>query len=181
MAQQLAICLAEGRTKLTISEIERHLDELLEELYPGSNPVAVVGQSTDCHRFAEAWQRYFKRGKIRSIQWLQQKVRCGHFARDTPFWGSDFNAILPEVGGYEGFFSRFGFRCVDGQVSFSPEPGLLPEEQEDLDEQRRLPKTEPYTHAGWRQVGVTAQMVAGLCERLGRKVRVIHNDTCVFE
>ena len=38
VAQQLAICLAEGKTKLTIAEIERHLDELMEELYPGNDP-----------------------------------------------------------------------------------------------------------------------------------------------
>jgi hypothetical protein len=74
VAQQLAICLAEGKTKLTISDIERRLDELLEELYPGSSDP--VGLGTSCPQpngiqpFAKAWQKYFKRGRTRSLEWL---------------------------------------------------------------------------------------------------------------
>ena len=30
-------------------------------------------------------------------------------------------------------------------------------------------------------MGVTSQMVVGLCQRLQRKVRIIHNDLCIWE
>ena len=150
VAQQLAICLAEGKTKLTIAEIERHLDDLLEELYPGSNP-APEADCSHLRKMAEAWQRYFKRGRIHSIEWLRRTVRRGHFGRDTPFWGSDFNAVLAECGDYEGFFSRFGFRCADGLVSFSPEPELSAEEREDLEEHGGFPgRSRTRTRAGVR-------------------------------
>ena len=65
VAQQLAICLGEGTTKLTISDIERHLDELLEELWPGGKSAPIQGGDTALLPYAKAWQRYFKGGQGR--------------------------------------------------------------------------------------------------------------------
>ena len=174
VAQQLAICLGEGRSKLTIQEIEQQFDELLEELWPGGQaPPELVDPAL--LPFAKAWQFYFKRVNTRPLEWLRRKVKCGHFIRDTGLMGANFHSLISEIG-YSGFFSRNGFSLVDGQVSFAPELELSQEEREDLDEQRSLSKAPLYTEGGWRQVGVTSQMVVGLCERLGRKVRIIHND-----
>ena len=182
VAQQLAICLSGGRSKLTIQEIEMHFDELLEELWPGGGEP----EQTIYNPFAKAWQPYFKRGKTRSLEWLRGTVKSGHFTRDSGLKGSDFHAFVSETG-YEGFFSNNGFSIVEGQVSFSPEPNvsdlseLSQEEREDMHEQRSLPKAPPYTDAGWRQIGVASSMVVALCERLGRKVRIIHNDRCIWD
>ena len=182
VAQQLAICLSGGRSKLTIKEIEMHFDELLEGLWPGGG----VPEQTIYDPFAKAWQPYFKRGKTRSLEWLRGTVKSGHFTRDSGLKGSDFHAFVSETG-YEGFFSNNGFSIVEGQVSFSPEPNvsdlseLSQEEREDMHEQRSLPKAPPYTDAGWRQIGVASSMVIALCERIGRKVRIIHNDRCIWD
>ena len=135
---------------------------------------------TSLRPYAEAWQRYFRKGKTRSLEWLQKVVKSGHLVRDTGIYGEDFHKAIACVG-FEGFFSRFGFDVVDGVVSFTPEPLLTEEEKEDLEEQRAHSKASPYTDAGWRQVGVASSMVVALCERLGRKVRIIHNDRCIWD
>jgi hypothetical protein len=51
---------------------------------------------------------------------------------------------------------------------------------DDILELRALPKEQPYAEAGWRDVGVTSQMLFGLAQRLGRPVYVIHNDRKVY-
>jgi hypothetical protein len=43
------------------------------------------------------------------------------------------------------------------------------------------PKVAPYTHAGWRELGPNSAMVVELCRRLGRRCRIIHNDTCIYQ
>ena len=50
----------------------------------------------------------------------------------------------------------------------------------DVLEQQRMPKAEPHTHGGWRDVGVTSHMLLALARRLERPVHVIHNDRKVF-
>jgi hypothetical protein len=54
------------------------------------------------------------------------------------------------------------------------------EEDEDIVEQRSMPKDAPYTQAGWRDIGVTSHMLLGLAHRLARPVHVIHGDRKVF-
>ena len=84
VAQQLAICLAEGKTKLTIADVEKHLDKLMEELYPGNFGGDLETAPDALQPFVKAWQRYFKRGKTRSLKWLQGEVKNGHFSRNGP-------------------------------------------------------------------------------------------------
>ena len=189
VVQQLAIFLSDKDrgTTLTISEIEHHFDDILEQLYPGGCSAVTdppKGAEDDFKPYVDAWKRYFKKGQFRSIAFLKAQAKNGHFKRDSGLDPRAFTALLKKhFGGkdYEPFFTHFGFSTHEGEILYSEEMELTPEEAEDLREQRAMEKTAPYTHAGWRQVGITLQMVIELAERLERPVRIIHNDRQIYD
>jgi hypothetical protein len=57
-----------------------------------------------------------------------------------------------------------------------------PPSDADQEELWLLPREPPYDNGlGWRDVGVTSDIIGEVCNQLGRPLEVIHNKTCIWD
>ena len=184
-------------SQFSVAEVEWLLDGIFDGLYPGyfvdeagnrrdpkrASVVMEVPRSLD--GFAESWKEYMQRGKRYSLQELRTVVDKGnakrfgimgkafHDALKRAFWGE--RDLLKM---YRRFFSGYpSLYTVYEDFVAAAHHHYEGEDEECWNE----PKAAPYTHAGWRELGPNSAMVVELCRRLGRRCRIIHNDTCIYE
>ena len=157
----------------SIEDLEAILDDIEDELYPGNKREQ---PTEDWSAYVPLWARHITPQRPRKLQELEAILYKGNLDRDGEL--PPLAAILRKRG-------------IDLRTSFGMQPDTFRVHGErvvyypieldaDVREQQWMPKAEPYTHGGWRDVGVTSHMLLALARRLERPVHVIHNDRKVF-